>query len=50
MMSIRDSVPEIETHIVDSLEIPQSPLVPAVTNALKRTGGKRLRAHPLILG
>ena len=57
MMRMVDSVPKIEVHMVDSDispmgigEIPLPPLAPAVTNALVRAGGKRLRSHPLSKG
>ena len=57
MMRMVDSVPEIEVYMVDSDispqgigEIPLPPLAPAVTNALYRAGGKRLRSHPLSKG
>jgi isoquinoline 1-oxidoreductase beta subunit len=55
MMRIGDSVTEIKVHLVASTadpagagEIGIPPLAPAVANAIKRAGGKRIRAHPMM--
>ncbi len=54
MMRMADSIPHIQIHIMDSEASPAGvgemslpPLSPAVTNAIARAGGKRLRSHPL---
>ncbi len=53
MMRMADSVPAINTHIVDSIADPSGmgemslpPLAPAVMNAVVRAGGARKRSQP----
>jgi isoquinoline 1-oxidoreductase beta subunit len=55
MLRIADSVPHIEVHVVESQADPSGvgemglpPLAPAVANAIKAAGGKRLRSHPMV--
>lgn len=55
MMRIKDAVPEIDVHIVESEAAPSGmgemsipPLAPAVANAVVRAGGRRMRAQPFI--
>lgn len=54
MLRIADSVPKIDIHIVQSDADPSGvgemglpPLSPAVANAIKAAGGKRIRSQPM---